>query len=648
MLDIGGRVTNESDVGVTGGIHRRIFSGDVMLGLGLFYDWQEEFHQGSVAFELFTNRWALRSNGYAIIGDDVEGDSEYATTGATIIGFEDYNIVARNLLLEEEYEVAMSGADVELARSLGFRSAEVFVGGYFYGGDIGDDTVGAKGGVRGFLMPDLAASFSVADDDLFGTSAYGGITWFLGARGGLSRPNISRRLLIPVERNEQIVTNDVEESTPVAGPVVLTFEDDAIEIVHVDSTAAAGGDGTFATPFDTLPDTQEADIVYVHSGTTYTGQYTLAEDQRFLGEGDSNFHFVETEELGEILLPAANGNLARPVINRTGFVGDAITLVAQDDEVSNFRILNVTGNAIFGDGVTDFDVNRNIIAGTLVDPAADPVLDPPTGRGILLQNVSGAVDEELVATGEITGNEVTGSEGPNIELILTGDFEGEISGNIADGSTTAEGIFIHQPLVAPLVDVAFVGEVSDNTATGNFTDGIGMEVDSFSGEISDNIANGNTNAGFALTFGVFDGDIEGNTASGNGDVGIDFHIDGDGFSEIELAGNTADNNGAEGMHLIFSGTGTANVEVLNNTFFANNPATGRDFFAENEDLPGFEPTTYIELEGNSAISVTALGSFNYEFDNNDLFADGEMFLELGTNVGTVEDDEDVEPGEFPW
>jgi hypothetical protein len=275
-------------------------------------------------------------------------------------------------------------------------------------------------------------------------------------------------------------------------------------------------------------------------------------------------------------------------------------------------------------------------------------LDPPTGRGILLQNVSGAVDEELVATGEITGNEVTGSEGPNIELILTGDFEGEISGNIADGSTTAEGIFIHQPLVAPLVDVAFVGEVSDNTATGNFTDGIGMEVDSFSGEISDNIANGNTNAGFALTFGVFDGDIEGNTASGNGDVGIDFHIDGDGFSEIELAGNTADNNGAEGMHLIFSGTGTANVEVLNNTFFANNPATGRDFFAENEDLPGFEPTTYIELEGNSAISVTALGSFNYEFDNNDLFADGEMFLELGTNVGTVEDDEDVEPGEFPW
>ena len=95
--------------------------------------------------------------------------------------------------------------------------------------------------MRGFLTPDLAATVSVSGDDLFGTNFYGGITWFLGAKGGLSRPNVARRLLIPVERNEQVVVNEVERVTPVAGPVILTFDDDAIEVVHVDSGAAAGG-----------------------------------------------------------------------------------------------------------------------------------------------------------------------------------------------------------------------------------------------------------------------------------------------------------------------------------------------------------------------------------------------------------------------
>jgi parallel beta-helix repeat protein len=631
LWDIGARVTNDAEPGFTTGIHRRfVTGGDLMLGGGLFYDLHEEFHQGSVAFEVFSPNWAFRTNGYFVIGNDVDGDSEYEATGATNVFFAGNSLFADNLLLEEEYQVAMSGADIELARSIGFPSAEVFIGGYFYGGEIGDDAIGAKGGVRGFLAPDLSATVSVSGDDLFGANIYGGLTWFLGAKGGLSRPNVARRLLIPVERNEQVVVNEVERTSAVAGPIVLTSaDDDEIEFAHVDAGAAGANEGTFEDPFNALPDTQEADIVYVWADGVFVGQsYTLAEDQRLLGEGSGNLHVVDTDELGEIILPAGNGGANRPTIQ--GAPGNAITLAAQDNEVSNFNIVGAAANGIYGLGVTDFDINRNVVTGSIA------------GRGIFLELVSGVVDEEPIARGEINDNVVTGSQLSNIEMSLDSDFVGEISGNTANGSVTLEGIVIHGPFV-------FDGAVSDNIADGNFTDGIVIEVDEFFGEIEDNVATNNTNTGLAMTFGAFDGDIEGNTASNNGDVGIALHIDGDNFSDIEITFNTMQSNGAEGMYLLFSGRGTSRVDVFGNDFDGNNGGADREFFAENEDAPGNRPEVFIELDGNTSTNALGAGPpFNYEFDNNDLFADGEMFLELGANVGTVENDEDVEPAEFPW
>jgi hypothetical protein len=627
MFDIGGRVTNDAEPGVTGGIHRRVFVGDTLVGTGLFYDWQE-FNQGSLALEAFHGPWAVRANGYAIFGDDVESDTEFATTAQTNISFQGNFIVAENLQLIEEYDVAMSGADIELARNLGLPMLEAFIGGYFYYGDLGDDVFGGKGGLRGFFTPDLAGTIAVAGDDVFGANLYGGLTWFVGAKGGLSRPNMARRLLMPVERNEQIVVNEVERSSLAGGQIVLTQDDDQIEVVHVQEGAAGLADGTFENPFDTLPDTQEADIMYVHADGVFVGQsYTLAEDQRLLGEGDGAVHLVETDQLGDIVLPDGSGGANRPVIQAS--IGNAITIVAQDSEVSNFAIDAPTGHGIFGNGITDFDINRNVITGA-------------GGRGIFLNNVSGAVDGELSAEGEIRDNVVTGSNAQNIQMVLASDFQGDITGNTANSSTTSRGIDVSGTFV-------FTGDVTSNTADDNFTDGIAITVDEFIGDFESNIANNNQADGIILAFDTFDGDVSSNITNGNGDNGIELAIGGDSFSDVEIAGNTLDGNAAEGMHLVFSGTGTADVDVLDNNFSNNNGGIGREFFAENEDGPGNAPTTYIGLDGNTSTNALGAGPpFNYEFDNNDVFADGRMFLDLGTNVGTVENDPDVEPGDAPF
>lgn len=627
MFDIGGRVTNEAEPGVTGGIHHRLVVGDMLVGTGAFYDWQE-FNQGSLALEFFNGPWALRANGYAIFGEDVESESEYETTAQTNIFFQGNYILADNLQLTEEYDVAMSGVDIELARSIGMPTLEAFIGGYFYSGDFGDDAVGGKGGFRGFITPDLAGTIAIAGDDVFGTNLYGGLTWFVGAKGGLSRPNMARRLIMPVERNEQIVVQEVERSSLVAGPLVLTSDDDEIEIIHVEEGAAGLADGTFENPFDALPATQEADIVYVYADGVFVSQsYTLAEDQRLLGEGNGVVHLVETDQFGNIVLPDGNGGVNRPVIQAAP--GNAITIVAQDSEVSNLAIENAVGHGIFGSGITDFNINRNVITGS-------------GGRGIFLNNVSGAVDGELFAEGEITDNVVQGSTQQNIQVVLASDFRGDITGNTADSSVTSRGIEVSGAFV-------FTGDVESNTASGNFTDGIAISVDEFIGDIENNTANNNQADGILLAFDRFDGDVSGNTTNGNGDNGIDMTIGGDGFSEVEIEGNTLTGNAAEGMYLLFSATGTADVDVLNNNFSNNNGGIGREFFAENEDAPGNAPTTYIGLDGNTSTNALGVGPpFNYEFDNNDVFADGRMFLDLGTNVGTVEADPDVEPGDAPF
>ena len=332
--------------------------------------------------------------------------------------------------------------------------------------------------------------------------------------------------------------------------------------------------------------------------------------------------------MGEIVLPDGNGGAIRPVIQSAPL--DAITLSSDDNEVSNIGIGNATRHGIFGEGVTDFNINRNFIT-----QSGD--------RGIFLNNVFSELDEngELANVGEIEANEVTLSNGPNIEIVLAGDFLGEVNDNLANDSVTAAGILIHGPF-------AYVGEVSGNTAFSNDLDGIVIDVDEFLGEIESNTTNSNQGGdGLHLVFGVFNGEVTGNIANTNDDNGIDLSITGDGRSVFEVSDNTTNSNFVEGISMQFSATGLSFAQVLDNNLAGNNGGTLREFFAFNEDAPGNEPEVFIELDGNMSTNATVAPDFNYEFDNEDLFSSGEMTVEVGTNVGTVEDDEEVEYGDFP-
>jgi hypothetical protein len=205
-----------------------------------------------------------------------------------------------------------------------------------------------------------------------------------------------------------------------------------------------------------------------------------------------------------------------------------------------------------------------------------------------------------------------------------------------------DGIFIHGPF-------AYVGEVSGNTATSNEGAGIAVEVDEFLGEVANNTSSSSAGGdGLRLVFGIFNGEITGNTTNLNDDNGIDLSITGDGRSVFEVSDNTTNDNGAQGILMQFSGTGMSFAQVLDNNLSGNGVVTtGNEFLAFNEDAAGNEPEVYIELDGNMSTNATVDPDFNYEFDNEDLFSAGEMTVEVGLNVGTVEIDEEVVYGDFP-
>ncbi len=127
LFDLAARVTDDAEGGFTAGIHRRVIANDMLLGGGVFYDWQQEFQQGSVAFELFTEDWSFRTNGYFVLGEHVETQSEYEPTAATNIFFQGNNILANNLELEKLHRVALNGIDMEIARHFGAHPRRLLV-----------------------------------------------------------------------------------------------------------------------------------------------------------------------------------------------------------------------------------------------------------------------------------------------------------------------------------------------------------------------------------------------------------------------------------------------------------------------------------------------------------------------------------------
>jgi hypothetical protein len=468
---------------------------------------------------------------------------------------------------------------------------------------------------------------AVSNDDIFDTNAAFTMIWFVGRTRTHFRPacGVPDRFREPVMRNDYVAL----AQTSIGGGAPLTDAGgDELRIVHVDSNAAPGGDGTFENPFDMLTDVNgagslEGDIILVHSNSVFSGQNAiLKDDQRLLGEGldadgEPLVHTVVTFEEGTIDIPESSPgaqNLPRPQINDA--VGDAVTL-ADNNEVANFDF-DGGDSAILGTGLTG-NANLHDLGVTDTAEFALSLTDTATTSTITL--------DDFIYDGGTTGG--------GIEL---SNFDGTFNATNSELTNgTQEGLFVHNN---------GTGDVSDgnitfaNTVTFESVDGTPVHVDGFTGVLALNgdITNDTglsteienlTLAGTSVTFGGIITDtgdgirIHNNTGGVvrfNGNVNLDTEasdavvLSTNTGAEIDFGGILDIETTSAGGGFVATGGGTLTADNPNNVIETETgqlvfiqgmtmSTTGVSFDRLNRTVAG-ATTNAIQLENNTGGPIT--------------------------------------------
>ena len=197
-------------------------------------------------------------------------------------------------------DAALGGADLEVGAWIPRLEAfggMISVGGYTFGNanewsqgpETGDRMVPFFGGVYTRFDITVANNWDINlqynNDPFFDSTGFARLTYRMG---GSRRRNVPDQLEQPLMRNEHIVRG---HQTPLIASNTNTGQ--AWNVIHVDNTAAAGGNGTAEAPFTNLADAQTAaqqawDIVYVHEGNSrvapnfYSDPFAFQADNQFL------------------------------------------------------------------------------------------------------------------------------------------------------------------------------------------------------------------------------------------------------------------------------------------------------------------------------------------------------------------------------
>ncbi len=636
--DLRAFLTNNGYVGGNAGLGVRGYNADWdrFFGGAVFYDYDHGtnnngFGQITTSLETIGGFFDARANAYfpvsnstrTLPGGEITGDPFFKNNRIFFPG--------TGMFLE-----ALQGGDAEVGIPVS-RDAQwlrAYAGYYAYNSNSHNDVEGFRGRLEAQLSDDLSVQGQVTDDRTFGTL----VNLIVDVRLGGGRPirafpNLSsrERMYLPVQRNWRISTNTYKAPIEVVARDVNDHH--KLEVAWVDNAAAPGGDGTFENPFQTLAGAEgvpAADFILVRHGTgdTYDGGITLKDNQRFLGEGvahqfDAYAAFQKVSIQGTFTLPGfTNDPSLTPTI--TNSAGNAVTL-ANNNEVSSFIIDSPTGVAVFGSGITDFNLNHLEIkdpdlGGIVLNNAAgqgriDTVtINGGFGPGMQIANVNtaplnlditnigavvgttqalsiGANNSDIVAN--IDGYLASGNmSGLDITAAAGGTFTGQFLNSTFDGSTSGDGMRLTAVNPSSVINVA----MRDTTAVNSF--GNGLVVDSSDGAvIAADITNGDfSNSGLdgvrvlandsatpnTLTMtdtpaanagidgfhaeitnnSIFTVDITNGDFSGAGQDAIDTTVDGGSILNLTIDPTPANGAGANGYRLQVANGSTLNANLI--------------------------------------------------------------------------------------
>lgn len=594
-----------------------------ILGTYAFLDhrrseYDNTFNQITLGGELLTNKYDLRLNYYQTLSDP-KTISETTSSSVKFTG----NTLVANQSIIKRIETPLSGFDLEAGAKIPYLdNVSLYGGGYYFHGDDIDSIKGVRARARWRINDWLQLGFEHQQDNVRGGNniAEVRLRFPLGNyKSSAAKPTgIYARLDEDIVRDIDIVTEESSSSTPTAQnkTVLNAATNTAQQIIHVDNTAAAGGNGTAERPYNTLASAQAAalanEMIYVHTGDgSSTGQnsgITLSQTGlKLIGQGTA----ISLQSLGlkvpgisssTIVLPSG----IAPLIERP--TGIAVNITADDVQVAGIRIgatgshgIQVTNadnvkisNTIFdtignssGDygiygsyttaGPWNLDISGNSFNNTfnnsvyirtqntadLTLNVANNSIDFAGGNAVYLRS-----DNTSNITSTITNNTFTNSIGHGIYAQLTSSSTQDltISNNTLTGNNY--GVYV-QGQGASNSTVS----ITDNSISRNRTYGIEVTTATTSdmdATISNNTIENNGNYGiYVLSQSALSVDILNNILRDNGNSGATLLSQSSATLDGTVSGNTFSYNTNYGININSTGTSTITLDVLNNQVFEN-------------------------------------------------------------------------------
>ena len=515
------------------GAVRKQFVGGTLMGLGVYWDYDgdqsqyptgglpgteifgqfsQSYNQVGVSGEWLTDLGNFRTNGYIPVGQT-----------AMTVGDPGIPFYQNNVLCDYGLDAALGGADMEIGAyipSLAEWAGMINVGGYALGNtrynwdagtDAGQAVVPWFGGVYTRLDMTFANNwdFSIQynNDSYFDSTGFIRLTYRMG---GSRRRNVPDQVEQPMWRNEHIVR---AHQTPVVvyNPVNSSLPWRAI---HVDNSAAAGGNGTFESPFQTLAEadavaTNAWDIVYVHEGLSasssaspsdlYGGTFSFNAPNQFL-VGSGGDLIIEGQANcgvnGLVTIDALTTN--NPVLSDPG--APSINLNGQGGVTVANLTINGSQTGIFNNTAASLDGTAQRF-GTTANPF-NTTISQAGGSSVRNVIISGDGSTNLQKGVSLT-NATGGIEFSDTAI---GNMN-NIGFQIGDGTASSGGA----------VNVNYFGRISNNTSFNGGIPSLIIDINNMTGgEV--NLAYRGAPSGTTISNEILDVGGEGILIEANGDA----------------------------------------------------------------------------------------------------------------------------------
>lgn len=468
FFDIRGHMSNDGKPAANVGFGIRYLPDSVnaVFGLNTFFDFRQARHstyeQMGVGLEILGTQWGFHANGYFPI-----------IKTENVIGLHFYEFQGHNALVHLQREIALTGGDASIQRSLihrGFFDLDAYLGGYYFQGHRDLKAPGGylklKSSLSRYITVDVQGSYDTLYKWIFQGAAALNIP--LGKRVKTGNPKrtcyeetaLARNLTDPVARFEMIVTHLDQQTILGLDPRT----EDPLTIVFVNNTAGSGGNGTFESPYNTLAlaetNSTPGEMIYVFSGDgTSTGMNAGITLQNSQWLQSSAFNFELETAYGPVWAPAFSSQL--PLIASSG---DGVTL-ANGNIVNGFSI-SATSNNIIGVGISGTEITNNYLSGAansdigLSSISGEIIVTGNTSAsnssnaafvGLGITNTSGSFDANIY--NNVFNNTASGSNSYNIFVSATGTTQADldIQNNSTQGSTNGVGISLDNTASATVV-----------------------------------------------------------------------------------------------------------------------------------------------------------------------------------------------------